>query len=119
MKTLTAQIHEENFENSFNFLASRIHNNAKLKGFYDKPRSFGEFLMLTTSELSEALEWHRQGNPKSDHIPEFSGEEEELADAIIRIMDEAAHRNLNVAGALIAKMEFNLERPFMHGGKKL
>lgn len=70
------------------------------------------------SELSEALESLRHGNPPSDHIPEFSGVEEELADCIIRIMDYGLAKGHRVAEALAAKIAFNRTRPHMHGGKR-
>ena len=55
---------------------------------------------------------------RSDHIPEFKGVEEELADAIIRIMNIAERMDLRVAEAMIAKQAFNAARPFKHGGKR-
>jgi NTP pyrophosphatase (non-canonical NTP hydrolase) len=77
----------------------------------------GELIALMHSELSEALEGHRHGNPPSDHIPEFSALEEEMADVIIRIMDYSEKRKLNVAVAIIAKLAFNAGRGSKHGGK--
>ena len=44
-------------------LALDIHVNAQEKGFWDHDRNMGEMLMLMTSELAEALEEHRDGNP--------------------------------------------------------
>ena len=55
---------------------------------------------------------------KPDHIPEFSGVEEEFADVVIRIMDYSKQMGLDVAGAVIAKKEFNKNREYKHGGKK-
>jgi len=85
------------------------------KGWWETDRSDGEAIVLIHSELSEAVEYLRHGNPASDHIPGFSGVEEELADAVIRIFDLAAERRWDVAGALVAKMEFNKTRPYKHG----
>lgn len=47
-----------------------------------------------------------------------SGVEAELADAVIRIMDYAHARSLDIAGAIIAKMGYNRTRPMRHGGKR-
>ena len=76
-----------------------------------------EKIALMHSELSEALEYARHGNPASDHIPGFSGVEEELADVIIRIMHYGQRKGLRVAEAVLAKNEFNKTRPHKHGGK--
>ena len=70
------------------------------------------------SELSEALEAIRNGNPPDDKIPEFTGVEAELADVIIRIMDMAAAKGYRVGEAVIAKINYNKNRPYKHGGKK-
>jgi NTP pyrophosphatase (non-canonical NTP hydrolase) len=78
----------------------------------------GEKIALMHAELSEALEYSRKGDGPSDHIPEFSGMEEEFADVIIRIMNTAQRKHLRVAEAMIAKQAFNADRPYKHGGKK-
>lgn len=99
-------------------IRQKMHNAQMVKtGFNDKPFNFGEAIALIHSELSEALEYDRKGDGKSSHIPEFTGVEEELADAILRIMHLASMRNLRVAEAVTAKMAFNATRPPKHGGK--
>ena len=91
------------------------HKQAREKGFWDAERNNGELIALTHSELSEALEFLRHGNPKSDHIPEFLGVEEELADAMIRIADMAYARNYKLEEAIEKKLEFNKGRDYKHG----
>lgn len=106
------------FTKAFNALRQAAYQNAVNKGWWDEPRETGTLIALMHSELSEALEAERHGNPPSDHIPEFSGVEEEFADVIIRIMDLAERNNYRVAEAVLAKMEFNTTRPNKHGGKR-
>jgi hypothetical protein len=71
---------------------------------------------LAHSELSEALEGLRK-NKQDEHIPEFTSEEVEYADTVIRILEYAEHRGLRLFEAIIAKHAFNCNRPTMHGGK--
>lgn len=90
-----------------------------------KERNVGELIALMHSELSEALEAARR-NLQSDHIPEFTGIEEELADCLIRIFDFACAAQLRLGEAFVAKMKFNVEREdhkmserMKEGGKKI
>lgn len=85
---------------------------------YERNAQLAQRLMLTVSELGEALEAIRHGNPPDSHIPKFTGLEAELADAVIRIMDLAEAANCRLAEAIIAKATYNNKRPKMHGGKK-
>lgn len=82
------------------------------------PEMLASKIALMHSELSEALEALRIGNPPSEKIPEFSQLEEELADVILRIMHVAEGLDLRLAEAIVAKDEFNMKREFKHGGKK-
>ena len=117
-------------------LSHEIYLNATSHGFYDE--EFKDYLVtgesgvlfpvsltpvfkakriaLITSELSEALEGIRKPHP-DQHCPEFSNEEIELADAIIRILDYGVAYNLKLTEAIFAKMKFNESRSKMHGGK--
>ena len=94
-----------------------VHRTAVEHGWWESPRPVGEVLMLMVTELAEAMEAYRSGNPESEKIPGFSQMEEELADVVIRLLDFAGGENLNIEGALIAKMAYNEKRPYRHGGK--
>ena len=117
---LRGEIHQRNggFVGHYNALAKAVNQNAVSKGWWDDERNDGEMICLMHSELSEALEGLRHGDPPDDHIPEFRSSEAELADVVIRIMDYGAARGLRIAEAIIAKTEYNKTRPHKHGGKR-
>lgn len=94
-----------------------IHANAVSHGWWDGEQNDAEKIALMHSELSEALEAMREGNPDSDKIA-FTSVEEELADCVIRILDYAGRQQMDLAGAIMAKHEYNLTRPYKHGGKR-
>ena len=119
MSTLSEKRMEEYFNeqfiNHFASMSGSIHDNASVHGWWEEPREDGTLIALIMSEAAEALEALRKGNGPDEHCPQFSGAEVELADVVIRIMDMAEARGWNVAGAIVAKHEFNKTRPYKHG----
>jgi NTP pyrophosphatase (non-canonical NTP hydrolase) len=110
---------------SINQLVKAAHENAVNKGWWEEDRGFGELIALMHSELSEALEFYRDGHPinellwtgtsglKPDGVPA------ELADVVIRIFDACGRHGIDLEAAITAKMAYNATRPHRHGGKKI
>jgi hypothetical protein len=78
---------------NLNEQAQRIHK-LNHKWWHDRDgvrleRNRGELLMLVVSELAEAMEALRK-DAQDDKLPHRKGEEVELADAYIRLLDFAA-----------------------------
>ena len=106
----------EAFTAAFTSMANDVHLVACDKGFWHGgQRNFGEAVALMHSELSEALEADRNGNPPNDKIPEFDGVTAELADTVIRIMDWVGSTQQPLAEAIVAKAQYNATRAPKHG----
>jgi len=105
-------------------------------------RNFGEMLMLVTSELGEAMEAHRKDkfaswdayNSIIKATPDDATEaealllkrqafktyikdsaEDEIADAIIRLLDMAGGLGIDLFRHINAKLDYNSSRPRLHG----
>jgi len=107
---------------SLNDLRDACHKTAVEKGWHDKPRTVGDFLMLMVSELAEALEEYRNGKD-IDEVYLVDGKPEgvpvEIADVLIRIFDFCGWYEIDIEQVTLDKMEYNGIRPYRHGGKAL
>jgi NTP pyrophosphatase (non-canonical NTP hydrolase) len=104
-----------NFLASWREVSRDVFETSHRNGFWETERNVGEAIALIHSELSEALEAYRHGNPPDDKVPDFNGLTAELADAVIRIMDLGYGLELPLAQAILAKAEYNKGRPYKHG----
>lgn len=112
--------------------AQIIFQNNKAKGFWDNERNVGELLMLVTSELGEAMEAHRKGRfaefEQAETNVRLGGEwnanfkahikdtfEDEIADAVIRLLDLSAGLGIDLEKHINAKVRYNETRPKLHG----
>jgi NTP pyrophosphatase (non-canonical NTP hydrolase) len=80
-------------------------------------RNPAEQLMLIVTELAEACEAFRVGNPPCERpgMEQYSHAAEELADVVIRCFQMAGEHDIPLADVILAKMAFNETRPVKHG----
>ena len=113
---------------SLNEWSKDVHQLARDKGWYDNDdgnRNIPEMLALIHSEISEALEEYRTGDPMNEILYETKplgpnkpiGFGIEIADAVIRIMDLCEYVGIDLEETVRIKHEFNKSRRHRHGGK--
>lgn len=99
----------DRYSHNVNELVRLCHGLAVDAGWHEKPREVGTDLMLIVSEVSEAMEGARK-DLMDDHLTNRNMLEVELADAVIRIFDTAGKYNLDLGGALVEKLSYNVHR---------
>lgn len=111
---------------SLNQLAQRCYKQAEELGWYPEygVRPPAQDLMLVVTELAEAVEEFRKpgatdfyfkrdenGNAKPE------GYSVEIADAVIRLLEFAHYRGIDLDTVIDTKLAYNKTRGFRHGGK--
>lgn len=114
----------------FNELAKTIHEGNAARGFWEGERKLTEVVMLTVCELAEAIEADRAGKwvSKSDLVRYSDNPEpavfretikdtvqDEIADAIIRLLDFSHKFGIDLDFHIAAKLNYNASRPYKHG----
>jgi NTP pyrophosphatase (non-canonical NTP hydrolase) len=107
-------------------LAAQIAENAEDKGFWDSPTDPLHMVPvkhdLVHTEIAEASRVHREVYDDDAEDPvigmtpmQEQDYTEELADAIIRLLDIAGYYDLEIGDSILAKVEKNTSRPKLHG----
>ena len=123
---------------NLNELRDRAYKCAQDHGFHDKDYSDEHFLMLTITELSEAVEADRKGKRvdtdaqseydlcQKDKFYAYAYDnyikgtiEEELADAVIRLLDLAGVRKIDCSNRFILQFIVSKKRSFIENIYKI
>jgi len=98
------------FLQEYRRIASAVHAVAVDRGLWPDGRTISNVIAHAHSELSEAWECTRHGNPPDKNISDMSGLEVQLSDVLGILMDAEVALGLNISGALAKKMKFNETR---------
>lgn len=93
---------------------------AEEHGWHEGQINVPERLALIHSEVSEALEDHRNGafELRTDECGKPVGFPSEIVDVLIRVFDLAGQLGIDLDRAYEIKTAYNRTRSYRHGGKK-
>lgn len=140
---LTELAQDLEFADNFRLLQNLMYRTAKVKGWHNPSKSFGEQILMMHTELSEVVEEYRtsEGNPQRiwhSHETALGLDKDgctplvyntgtskpegcpiEFADLTIRELDTCEMYKIDLLDSIFVKAFFNLTRSNRHGDKKL
>lgn len=110
---------------SLNRIAARSHEIAVEHGFFEGDVDVASICSNLHGEVSELWEAYRKNQldspcEKAEKMEKpLTCAEEELADIVIRALDDAVVLGVDIGRAVAVKMAYNETRPYKHGDKRV
>jgi NTP pyrophosphatase (non-canonical NTP hydrolase) len=128
----TSKVPENAISFALNAMSKAVHDLAHEKGWYDKPETEDQYVERACNNLhDEVSELHtawrdnqlrapcdKAAKMKAAGLQPLTCLEEELADIVIRALDNAQRLGVNIGKVVLAKHDFNATRKTRHGGKR-
>ena len=109
---------------NINELKNEVHELAKEKGWYDNPEIEDQYIERMCNNLHDKVSelhtaWRENKlHDNCDKPISLSCLEEELADIIIRVLDNCGRLGVDIKTAVLIKHQYNKTRSYRHGGKR-